>query len=306
MRGPGLAIVKNPSGNTKLGDAATTHAAQASCPAECVFYNGGGCYAESGRQGMFVTRRLNEAAALLNASALDVAMVEADEIDAMVVVPGRPMRLHTVGDCPTDECARIVSAACERYMERGGGAVWTYTHGWRTVDRSSWRGVSVLASCETGHDIRAASARGYATALVVETFESDCRYQAGTDAVPIIPCPAQTRHGNCADCGLCFNDKRLRNEGLSIGFEVHGIPFAQRAAKQALSNPNDPERRISSEERIRIIRDRYLNVEGREPTIREVAEMIDLNPASVGEWLRYLRGEIVHPAERRRKARARA
>ena len=303
MRGPGLVIVKNPSANAKLGNAATTHAAQASCPTDCVFGNGGGCYAESGQQGMFVTRRLNEAGALLDASALDVAMVEADEIDAMVVVPGRPMRLHTVGDCPTDECARIVSAACERYMARGGGAVWSYTHAWRSVDRRSWRSVSILASCENGDQVADAQARGYATALVVETFESDRRYQAGTDAVPIIPCPAQTRHGNCADCGLCFNDKRLREEGLSIGFEVHGIPFAQRAARTALRNPDDPERRISSEERIRIIRERYLDTEGREPTVREVAEMIDLNPSSVWEWLRFLRGETVHPAERRRRAR---
>lgn len=298
----GLAIAKTSSGNAKLGDCATTHAAQASCPQSCVFKDGGGCYAESGRQGMFVTRRLNETQALLNASALDVALAEAEAIDAMDVVPGRPMRLHTVGDCSTDECALVVSAAAERYVARGGGTVWTYTHGWRDVDRDSWGSVSVLASCEKSEDIIAATERGYATALVVEEFESDSRYPIGTEEV--LPCPSMTRHVACSDCRLCFDDDGLRSRGYSIAFELHGIPYAIRAARQALRNPDDPERRIPSEERIRIVRDRYLRIEGREPTVREVADVVDLNTSSVSEWLRYLRGEIIHPADRRRHARA--
>ncbi len=305
MRGVGLAIAKTSSGNAKLGDAATTHAAQASCPSSCVFKDGGGCYAESGRQGMFVTRRLNEVGELLDADALDVAMAEAEAIDAMEVVPGRPMRLHTVGDCSTDDCARVVAAAARRYVERGGGPVWTYTHAWRDVERASWGSISVLASCETGQDVRAASARGYATALVVEAFESDRRYPIGPGASgnDVLPCPSMTRHVACSDCRLCFNDAGLRERGYSIAFELHGIPYSIRAARQALRNPDDPERRIPSEDRIRIVRDRYLRIEGREPTVREVADVVDLNVSSVAEWLRYLRGEIVHPAERRRRAR---
>lgn len=303
-----LAIAKTKSGNAKLGDAATTHAAQVSCPRSCRFLDGGGCYAESGRQGMFVTRELNESATESRATALDVALAEADAIDAMQVVPGRPMRLHTVGDCPNDECARIVSAAAERYMERGGGQVWTYTHAWRDVDRDSWGKVSVLASCETPKDVLDATLAGYATALVVEEFDGPRAFdfEHGPAHFKAVPCPAQTRHVSCTECRLCFDDERLLHEQVvTIAFELHGIPYAVRQARQALRNPDDPLRRIPSEERIRIIRDRYLRIEDREPTVREVCEMIDLNPTSVYEWLRYLRGEIIHPAERRRRARLR-
>jgi hypothetical protein len=268
-----------------------------------VFKDGGGCYAETGRQGKFVTDPLNAAASATGATALDVAYAEAAAIDGMQVVHGRPMRLHTVGDCSTDEAAGVVAAAAERYMERGGGPVWTYTHAWRDVERASWGKVSVLASCETREDTLAAARRGYATALVVERYESESRHDL--DGVEILPCPSMTRNVACSDCRLCMNDQGLRERGYSIAFEIHGIPFAKRAARLALTKPDDPERRVPSEERIRIVRDRYVRVEGREPTVREVQEMVDLNPASVAEWLRYLRGETPHPAERRRRARSR-
>lgn len=302
-----LAIAQSRSGNVKLGDAATTHVAQVSCPPSCVFKDGGGCYAETGRQGKFVTRRLNEAAE--GATALDAALAEAEAIDRMDVAPGRPMRLHTVGDCATDEAARIVAAASARYRSRGGGPVWTYTHAWRTVDRASWGDVSVLASCETIEDIRAARERGYATAIVVDEFPGRERYylmpgEPGRSEA-VIPCPAQTSHRTCSDCRLCMNDDARLQQHHTIGFAIHGIPATKRAARMALDAPDDPDRRLSSEERIRIIRDRYLRVEGREPTTREVCDLIDLNESSAWQWLRYLRGDAPHPAEERRARDAR-
>jgi hypothetical protein len=42
------AIAVARSSNEKIGDCATTYAAQASCPSSCAFFNGGGCYAEAG------------------------------------------------------------------------------------------------------------------------------------------------------------------------------------------------------------------------------------------------------------------
>lgn len=48
------------------------------------------------------------------------------------------------------------------------------------------------------------------------------------------------------------------------------------------------------------VREHYLSAENREPTVKEVCEMIDLNPSSVWEWLRFLRGEAEHPAQVRR------
>ena len=298
-KSPILATATNVSGNTKIGDAGATYAAQGSCPDSCLFKDGGGCYAETGRIGKFVTRELNLSAEVLDADALAIAHAEADAIDDLVVTRGRPLRLHTVGDCASDETARIVSAAAERYMARGGGQVWTYTHAWRDVARESWSHVSVLASCETGHDTGHAARSGYAPSIVVEQFESD-KLAGG-----VLPCPAQTRGRTCTTCRLCFDDLRILDRGYAIGFELHGIPYAVRQARLALRNPDDPMRRVPSEQRIRLIRERFLAL-GREPTVREIAEELDLNTASVYEWLRFIRGETPHPAERRRKARAEA
>lgn len=170
-----LATATAKSGNAKIGDAAATYAAQASCPSYCAFFNGGGCYAENGQIYSSVTKRLNDDAHATRATALDVARAEADAIDRLPVLQcwDKPIRLHTVGDCTTDETAQIVAAAAERYMQRGGGPAWCYTHAWRIVDRASWGRVSVLASCETPEQVELARARGYATALVVEQFATD-------------------------------------------------------------------------------------------------------------------------------------
>jgi hypothetical protein len=172
--------------NRKLGVCSTTLVPQQSCPNSCVFKDAG-CYAERGSLGFFHTLPLNKNALKLGASALDIARAEADAIDAMETVVGRPLRLHTVGDCASDEAACLVSAAAERYMDRGGGPAWTYTHAWRDVERASWGRVSVLASCESREEVELAKARGYATSIVVEEYESDRLHD------DLLPCPAQTR-----------------------------------------------------------------------------------------------------------------
>lgn len=329
-----LATAVPRSTNAKLGDVAATYAAQGSCPTDCPFFDGGGCYAESGQVGKFVTKPLNEAAG--RADAIAIARQEAEKIDALSVVPGRPLRLHVVGDCPSDEAARVVAASAERYVERGGGPAWGYTHAWRDVDRASWGRVSILASCETGRDVRLARARGYAPSIVVEQFESAKLYEplvvarravafgdvsgpshedqsgsrpgsgdAPVTSVPILPCPAQTRHDvACSDCRLCFNDEGILERGYAIGFELHGVPLAIRQAKLALQTPHDPHRRVPSKLRLARFRAAFLAEHGREPTTREGMEAVPgLAQASVWQWLRYLRGEIDHPAEIRRRAR---
>jgi hypothetical protein len=86
--------------------------------------------------------------------------------------------------------------------------------------------VSVLASCERPEDAAAAMRRGYAAALVVERFDRDAAYQCGP--VKVLPCPNQTRDVQCRDCRLCWDDRRLRDAGLVIGFEAHG-PGRRRA-----------------------------------------------------------------------------
>lgn len=286
-----LAIAKNKSANSKLGDAATTYAAQTSCPTSCVFFDGGGCYAESGAIGKFVTAPLNTAARAIEHTDLDVALAECEAIDRLDPVRGRPLRLHTVGDCRTDAAARIVAGAARRYRVRGGGPVWTYTHAWRDVKRESWGDVSVLASCETPMDVLLAEMRGYATALVVDEFEGDKAYWVWDPpdhpSVPVklIPCPSQTRDVHCSDCGLCFDDSRLRTEGLSIGFAVHGSALAVKKAKAALSDPDDPERKMTSRDHALRFREEH----GRWPLARELARRAGVTYGSAYEMLAVLR-----------------
>jgi hypothetical protein len=64
---------------------------------------------------------LNRAAQAVEHDLVDVVRAQAAEIDRLEVVPGRPLRLHTLGDCASDEAARIVAAAAARYRARGGG-----------------------------------------------------------------------------------------------------------------------------------------------------------------------------------------
>jgi hypothetical protein len=114
-----------------------------------------------------------------------------------------PMRLHTVGDCATEENARIVSAATDEYIAafrqqegfsmlsdrqdvapmpklarenkhglvKGASPVWSYTHAWRDIPREAWGEMSIIASCNTTREVVEAAERGYyVTSLVVPYF----------------------------------------------------------------------------------------------------------------------------------------
>lgn len=290
-----LAIAKARSGNRKIGEAATTYAAQTSCPTDCVFFDGGGCYAENGQLGKFVTEPLNAAARASVHDELDVALDEAEAIASLEIILGRPLRLHTVGDCASETAARIVAGAAARYMAAGGGPVWTYTHAWRVVPREAWGRVSVLASCETAADVQLARARGYATAVVVEEFGTSRRYEDERTQLDLLPCPAQTRDVPCSSCRLCFNDRRLRQAGYSIGFAIHGTAVGRRHAAKALRDPADPDRKRTSRELIPVLLEREPNLSN-----AEIARRLELAPRSVSEMRETLAGRP------RRRAKAAA
>jgi hypothetical protein len=207
-------VAKEISGNEKLGKLSATYVSQGSCPLDCAFRNSG-CYAEYGYAAI-TTKRVNESGDFTPA---ELARREAKGIDGLT--GKRDMRLHVVGDCSTDYAAKIVSSASRRYQERHGKRVYTYTHAWRKVDRQSWRGVSVLASCEAPSHIADARARGYAAAIVVERFKDTKAYSLD-NGEKVIPCPAQTKKGvTCETCKLCMDSERLLKSGLSIAFEAH-------------------------------------------------------------------------------------
>lgn len=210
------------SDNAKLGACSATYVSQASCP-DCVFRENG-CYAEYGPMGHW-TRRLSDSP---ESNPTRLAREEAGAIDRLT--GDRPLRLHVVGDCRTPRAARVVSEACQRYTARGGRKVWTYTHGWRGVPRHNWGHVSVLASCETPGQAMDAMLLDYAAAVVVPRFESQRRYWygvPGSGGVFVIPCPYQTRGVQCRDCRLCWDDARLLDRRLVIGFEAHGAGAAR-------------------------------------------------------------------------------
>jgi hypothetical protein len=59
--------------------------------------------------------------------------------------------------------------------------VFTYTHNWRKIKRSSWgRMISILASCETIPQVKQAMRRGYATAIVLLNKTGCGSYRAPT------------------------------------------------------------------------------------------------------------------------------
>lgn len=202
------------SENAKVGRASVTYATQATC-IDCPL-KGNGCYAENGPLG-FLTRRMNREAE--GATTYDLAKAEADAIDGLKA-QGQGLRIHGVGDAPTNRAAKAISAAARRFAKRGGGKAWSYTHAWRRVARQSWAGVSILASCETTGQVREAHARGYATAIVVDRFRSAAAYTV--DGVKLLPCPSMTKGVTCVSCGLCMNADRLHAAGLTIAFEAHG------------------------------------------------------------------------------------
>lgn len=277
-----LAVLGVKAGNSKLGEGAgaphTTSVSQLSCPDgqnnsyRCPLYGGGGCYAEDGRLAMGTTKKVNDAAGLDRSkgssssqyTAQDVADDEAEVISQVVASQAKLppnkwplMRLHIVGDAPTDEAAKTLRDAVGDYPHHDqipGERVWAYTHAWRTVSRSSWGDhISVLASCDTPEDVIEAHSRGYAAAIVVPCFKRKAAYDSGY-GFKILPCLEESDKPEnlcggvkaakgeetvgtnfCKTCRLCLQDKRLRNNKLVIAFAVHNaVPSKKSALKKKL------------------------------------------------------------------------
>ncbi len=205
----------------------------ASCPSSCAFYRSG-CFADSGFTKM-AGQAMDHAAR--GRSPIDVARAEALLIRAAFgggQVPqdgargGRDLRLHVGGDARTAPAARELAGAAADWRARGGGAVWTFTHAWRTVPRSAWGpAVSVLASIEHPSEVEDARKQGYPSAIVVEAFDADRTLPLdGAPGHNLIPCPAETRGATCASCRLCL-DRDLLSMRAVIGFAAHGTGKAQ-------------------------------------------------------------------------------
>jgi hypothetical protein len=212
------------SENAKLGGMSTTYSAFASCPASCPFKKSRACYGFSGPIG-YQWGKLG---------GRDVDLIAKDEAAAILGLSGNlDLRIHTLGDCSTDNAAKIVSTAAEVFMSRRKKTAFTYTHGWRNVKRASWGKVSVIASCETPKDVKKALARGYATAIVVPKHPSEKRYEY--QGINVVPCPQQTgRCKSCSDCRLCLQADKLKAANVTIAFEAHGPSLKMKAVLEKL------------------------------------------------------------------------
>jgi hypothetical protein len=228
--------------------ATTSVSIERTCPRTCVFKDNG-CYAQGG-SGNFSGPRL-DAAAWTAYSSEDVIEDEVQQIDGAFgggPVPqdgargGRDLRLHVGGDVGSEGGAWRLSGAATRWRERGGGAVWTYTHLWRHVPREAWgKGLSVLASVERAADIEVARQAGYASAIVVEDFPRGGKaFSLPGTAAQVLPCPAETTlRTPCVSCRLCMDDRDLIRKNQAIAFKVHGEyqEKARKALREGRSTP---------------------------------------------------------------------
>ena len=201
--------------NKKVGDISVTYLPiKQTCPDTCALKDNG-CYASMGNVGLQVMRleRLAD-----RFKAYDIVRKEAREIVAYAKQNHnpKPLRLHVSGDARTNKSAKLLATAAKSWQNK----VYSYTHAWKDVKRSSWGNVSVLASVESTSDAKLALKRGYAPAIIVASHASSKAYVK--DGIKIIPCPQQTKDVTCDRCKLCMNDKMLRNQGAAIGFAVHG------------------------------------------------------------------------------------
>jgi len=204
------------SANSKTGPVSVTYAPIHSCPTSCPFLDSG-CYAQTGHCGMHLAKLNKTAEAEGFTRPLDIAKKEAEAIKKLK--GDKPLRLHIVGDCRTSQAAEVVAKAAAEYTAKEGQPVWTYTHAWKQVPRSKWGSISVLASCETIDEAKAAMKRGYAASIVrLKEFSRPFAWEN----VILMPCLEMTKGTKCDKCKLCFNDQALLQKKKVICFFPHG------------------------------------------------------------------------------------
>ena len=214
----------------------STYAAiSVTCPSRCT-YKGHGCFVEAGFT-RHMMMKLDKSAAGM--TGLQVARIEAAAIDQSFRdwVPddgargGRDLRLHVGGDVGGGSFgARVLGAAAERWLARGGGRVWTYTHKWKHIPRPAFGPISVLASIERPRDARDAIESGYAPALTVDRFDGTRAFDV--NGVKIVPCAAETTGTTCVECRMCL-DRDLVRAGTGIAFALHG-PLVDAARRRLM------------------------------------------------------------------------
>lgn len=210
---------------------ATYVSISATCPSSCVFKDNG-CFAQSGFIKR-ITRPLDEQVKEAQITGLQVAKNEAVLMDRAFRgrwghnsgIPrdgargGRDLRLHVGGDVSGPDAVIVLAAAARRWIRRGGGDVWTYTHRWREIPVGLWGPIRVWASTETAAEALEAKARGYRVSMTIDhSYTTKNRHLF--EGVDVIPCPWETSKMPCNQCRLCLRESIPGNP--VIGFVVHG------------------------------------------------------------------------------------
>lgn len=198
----------------------------ATCPSTCPFLNDG-CYVQVGRRTRKLTRELDEAATGMSPE--EVLQCVVDALDGVFrrgvpqdgVKGGRDLRLAECGDFVGEAGARMLAGAAQRWLERGGGTPWGYTHCWRGIPREAFDPIHIAASVETIDDADEAYERGYLPAMVVPEFKEAKPYplEGSRNGLKLIPCPAEIKGTTCVECRLCLERTPKR---AVIGFQAHG------------------------------------------------------------------------------------
>ena len=207
------------SGNTKLGPGmAATYTAFSSCPETCPIRED--CYGRFGR--MVVKRTFGQMH--LAGEGLTPDEIAQQEAELIRRLPAfSPLRLHVVGDCKTAKAAEILAEAAEDYLNRGGPAVFGYTHSWRDVPRNAWGRISILASCEGPQDCINALERGYAAVVILpvdENPDESVRFYK-SQGIKLRLCLHDLDGTPCVKCTACMNADWLRDHGRVIGLRAH-------------------------------------------------------------------------------------
>jgi hypothetical protein len=199
--------------NIKTGDIAVTWSNKHTCPKRCPFI--GVCYPNYGTAS-FVTKKLD---ASTETDPDKLAKTEAELIDKLNTK--KLLRLKVYGDCPTRKSARTIADAALRYQNRNNQKAYGYTHAWDKVKPEDWKGISVLASCETPGEVKKCKENGWGTVITVDSFPNG-KNMFDYHGIKVLPCPNQTVGVQCKDCQLCAKADVLKKNDYSIGFKAHG------------------------------------------------------------------------------------
>lgn len=229
-----IASATHVSQNRKTGPISVTHAPKQTCPPGCPLWDA--CYGSTQWPLNIQWSAITERAVRHRLTPLELARNEARAIEDLPAT-GQPLRLHIVGDAGggeppavVKECVRLLALAARRFIQRGGGPVWTYTHQWRITTPEDWAPIQVFASCETRAQVYEADARGFEPALISE----DPRPELERGLRPF-PCPADRGNTDCLRCGWCYR-KPERRVGRVLTFKVKGPGKGTRKVRALLDS----------------------------------------------------------------------